>query len=73
MRPARMWRCLQEALRPRWAEVGGHFTKAFGAVLARFRSFKARDRVQCWIHQVSVQVVGATTSAVLVWALTRGR
>jgi hypothetical protein len=73
MRLARMWRRLSEALQSRWAEVGGHSTKAFGAVLAWFGSLRTSDRAQSWFHQVSVQVVGATTSAVLVWALTRGR
>lgn len=73
MRPARMWRRLRGALRSRWAEVRRRCTEALGAGRARYRSIKTSDRAQRWLDQVTVQVAATTTSAILIWMLTRGR
>lgn len=73
MRFVRMWRRLHEGPRSRWAKVRQQFTGALRATSARFWSLTTSDRAQHWFYQVSVEVVGATTSAALVWMLTRGR
>ncbi len=73
MRLARMCRRLIEALRSSWAELRQQFAEALRAVHTWLRSTTTSDRVQHWFYQVSVEVVGATTSAALIWMLTRGR
>lgn len=73
MRFARMLRCLNEALRSSWAELRKQFAEALRAVHAGLWSKVTSDRVQHWLYQVSVEVVGATASAALIWMLTRGR
>lgn len=73
MRIARMWRRLIEALRSSWAGLRQQFAEALRAMRTRLRSETTSDRVQHWLYQVSVEVVGATASAALVWMLTRGR